>query len=187
MCRKNIPQIGYKIYFVSGIGATIFEYYLCVVFTYKIYKAMYSNAICPISTNKTDENKVRIVAGFTVLLLIVFILTQNSIPIIILLIDFVLRGFELPSLSPLAKVSGYISRILGVKKLPINVGPKIFAARIGVFFSVGILVSHLLGYETFAFVLASIFGICALLEAVFSFCLACKIYPLLYRMTYNKK
>lgn len=148
---------------------------------------MNSNAICPISNKKIDENVARFNGGFTVILLVVFLITQNIIPIVFLLIDFFLRSAELSAYSPLANLSKFVINALGIKKNPINAGPKIFAARIGVLFSALILISNLTGYETASYVFTAIFGFCAFLESAFGYCVACQIYPIVFRLTYKAK
>jgi len=144
---------------------------------------MNSSAICPISTLKVDENVARLNAGFAVIAIVFFIYTQNILVLSGLLIDFLLRSFQLSKFSPLAIISKFIVDKFGIKKQIINAGPKIFASRIGVIFNVAIICAFLLGFETFTVVLASIFAFCAFLEAVFSFCVACKIYPFIYKLT----
>ncbi len=148
---------------------------------------MNSKAICPISNKKIDENVARFNGAFTVLLLVIFILTQNIIPIVFLLFDFFLRSAELSAYSPLANFSKLTINSLGVKKNPINAGPKIFAARIGFIFSVLILISSLTGNETASFIFTAIFGFCAFLESAFGYCVACQIYPIIFRLTYKAK
>jgi hypothetical protein len=148
---------------------------------------MNSNAICPISSKKIDENVARFNGGLTVVLLAVFLLTQNIIPIIFLLVDFFLRSAELSAYSPLANLSKYLIQTLGIKKNPINAGPKIFASRIGVIFSSSILISNVIGFETASYVFTAIFGFCAFLESVFGYCVACQIYPFVFRLTYKAK
>lgn len=148
---------------------------------------MKSNTICPISISKIDENVARLNGTFTVILLVVFALTQNLIPIVFLLIDFLLRGAELSKYSPLAQLSKFLLKTFNVAKKPINAGPKIFAARIGVVFSAGILLFTLLDLPTAALIFTAIFGVCAFLEAAFSFCVACQIYPFVYKFTYQSK
>lgn len=148
---------------------------------------MNANALCPISINKIDENVARLNGTFTVILLGVFVITQNISPIVFLFFDFLLRSSELAKYSPLAIISKYLLNLLKVKKHPINAGPKIFAARIGILFSFGILLSSLFQLTTLSFILTTIFAICAFLEAAFSFCVACQIYPLVYKFTYHSK
>jgi len=148
---------------------------------------MNSNAICPISNLKIDENVARFNGLFTVVLLSVFVITQNYIPIVFLLIDFFLRSAELSAYSPLATLSKYVINVFNISKKPLNAGPKIFAARIGVLFSLAILVCSVIGLETVSYILVAIFGLCAFLEAAFSFCVACQIYPILFKLTYKTK
>lgn len=144
-----------------------------------------SNAFCPISYKKIDEHVARFNASLTVVLLLVYVLTSSLIPVAFLLVDFFLRGIEKPAYSPLAIVARWILSLAGVKAKPINAGPKIFAARVGVLFSVLILGSALAGWTVSAWIFTAIFGICAFLEAVVGFCVACKLYPLLYKLVYQ--
>lgn len=148
---------------------------------------MNSNAICPISNKKIDENVARFNGLFTVILLTTTILTQSIFPVLFLLVDFFLRSAELSVYSPFANLSKFIIEKLNITKKPINAGPKIFAARIGVLFSLVILVTLLTGNETISFIFIGIFGTCAFLEAAFSFCVACQIYPIVYKLTYKSK
>lgn len=148
---------------------------------------MNSNAICPISSKKIDENVARINGALTLLLLAFFLFTENVIPVIFLLIDFILRGAELSSYSPLANTSRFIIKTLKLKTNPINAGPKIFAARIGVVFSAIILISNITNYDTVSYIFTGIFGFCAFLESAFGYCVACQIYPFVFRLTYKQK
>ncbi|OIP84587.1 MAG: hypothetical protein AUK44_02005 [Porphyromonadaceae bacterium CG2_30_38_12] len=146
---------------------------------------MNPNAICPISSSKIDENVARFNGALTVILLTVYVLTNNIVPIAFLLIDFILRGAQLAKYSILASVSKFIIDKFHITKKPINSGPKIFAARIGVIFASIILVASILNLQTVAFIFTAIFGLCALLEASINFCVACQVYPFVYKLTYR--
>ncbi len=61
----------------------------------------------------------------------------------------------------------------------VNAGPKIFAAKTGFIFCCVIAVSYFFEFQLISLVFGSIFAICAALEAIFRFCIACKIYPLI--------
>ena len=145
---------------------------------------MNSNIICPISNNRIDENIARLNAAQTVVLLVLFLLSFNLIPIFLLIVDFVLRSSGQSAYSPLAIVSKKLHKILKLKSKPVNAGPKIFACSVGVVFSVIVALSASLAFVGFAFVVASIFAICAFLEAAFSFCIACRIYPFVYKFRF---
>jgi hypothetical protein len=146
---------------------------------------MKTYAICPISDKRINENVARSNAIITVAILTAYVLTSNLFIISFLFIDFLLRGLELSKYSPVALLSKKIVQKL--KPKIINAGPKIFAARIGAFFSISILLATLTGFNVLAISLAGIFGTCAFLEAAFGFCIACEIYPFVYKLFYESK
>ena len=148
---------------------------------------MKTNAICPISINKVDENVARLNGIFTFLLLAAFAVTDNILPILFLLIDFVLRGAELSKFSLMAIVSKQILKSLNFNKKPINAGPKIFAARIGILFSFGIVLFYFIQIQSLALVFTGVFAFCAFLEGFFGYCVACQIYPFVYKFAYKSR
>ena len=148
---------------------------------------MKTYAICPISNKRINENVARINAILTVLFLVVYVLSSNILIIVFLLFDFILRSAELSKYSPFTNVSRQIVKSLDLTSKQVNAGPKIFAARIGVVFNIAILVSTLSGLNVLALIFTSIFGICAILEGVFGFCVACQIYPIVYKLFYESK
>ena len=148
---------------------------------------MKTYAICPISNQKINETIARFNGLFTVLFLIAFALTSNLVIISSLLVDFLLRASNNSKYSVFTIVSKSLAKRLALKEHFINAGPKIFAARIALVFSVSILVSCLLGFDTVSYALIAVFGICAFLESVFGLCIACEIYPFVYKLTYRSK
>lgn len=148
------------------------------------YKRM-KTAFCPVSFQRIDEHVARLVASLVVISLIAFISTGFKLIIVFLLFDFLLRAFELSRYSLLAIISRKIIKAIRIQPKIINAGPKIFAARIGVVFSLLILVTSLSGWNTAAFIIALMFGTFAFLEAAFRFCAACEIYPYVYRFFYQ--
>ena len=146
---------------------------------------MKTAAFCPISYKKIDEHVARLNGAFTVLLLAVFTVTGNIFPVIFLFVDFLLRSGSLSRFSPLSFLSKNIAKALFLKPLLINAGPKVFAARIGVVFNFAIIVSSLSGLNNLALVFTAIFGTCAFLESAFGFCVACQVYPFVYKLTYH--
>jgi hypothetical protein len=148
---------------------------------------MKTYAICPISDKRINENVARSNAFFTVLLLASYIVTSNSFIIAFLLVDFLFRALELSQYSPLAIASKKLIQVFSIKPKLINAGPKIFAARIGLFFTVSVFVSSIVGLNILSFILVAIFGICAFMEAAFNFCIACEVYPFVYKLFYQSK
>lgn len=146
---------------------------------------MNNNAFCPISFRKTDEHAARLVGFFTVVILITAIVTSSWIPVLFLVLDFLARSLEKHSLSVLARISVFLLSVLKVKPRLINAGPKVFAARVGLLFSSLVLISLLSGWPVAALVIAVVFGVCAFLEAAIGFCVACRLYPLVYKFIYQ--
>ncbi len=148
---------------------------------------MKSNAICPISDKRIDDHIARINGGITLALLVVFVATGSIIPVLFLFVDFALRSGNLSRFSVLSYVSRSIVRVLSLKPELINAGPKIFAARIGLFFNFSIILSYFFGLENLVYVFTGVFGFCAFLESFFGYCVACQVYPFVYKLFYHRK
>lgn len=148
---------------------------------------MKSTAFCPISDRRIDEHVARLNGAFTVVLLSVFLASGSIIPIVFLLIDFGLRSGRWYRYSVLSSVSKIIAQTVGLKPALINAGPKIFAARIGLVFNIAIIFSFLAGWNTPAIILAGIFTTFAFLESAFGICVACLIYPVVYKINLSFK
>jgi len=134
---------------------------------------------CPVDFVSINENKVRFVALF-VLTLSVFYLTLGFWPIFAFLsLDFFLRSFNLGKYSILGISSEFILKVARINPKPIDQAPKRFAARIGLLFSLAILIVHLLGFETVAFALGLILTVFSFLESFLGFCAGCLVYTFL--------
>ena len=142
-------------------------------------------ALCPVSDKKVNERVARINGAFTVLILLLSALTQSIIPVIFLAIDFLLRASDYSRYSLLGISSKGIVRYFGLNENIINAGPKIFAARLGFVLSSLIMVSFIFNAHLPALALTGILGLFSFLEAAFGLCVACEIYPFLYRFLYK--
>ena len=138
--------------------------------------------MCPISFKQVNERAVQINAALAVLSIIFFVFTPYKWIILILAIDFFIRGFLSPSYSFYSAISKTILRIFKIKPLMVNAGPKIFAAKIGFIFCCMIAVFYLFNFQRISLIIGSAFVFFAALEAIFRFCIACRIYPLIYKM-----
>ena len=144
-----------------------------------------SNFLCPVSDRRINERVARINGIITVLLIVVFVLSRNIIPVDFLAADFFLRSFDFSEYSLIAVSSKGIVKYLRLYENLINAGPKIFAARIGFVFSSLIIISILLSSYIPAYSLAGILGIFSFLEGFFGICVACEIYPFVHRIIYR--
>ena len=138
--------------------------------------------MCPISFKQVNERAVQINAALAVLSIIFFLFTPYKWIVLILAIDFFIRGFLNLSYSFYSAISKTILRIFKIKPLMVNAGPKIFAAKIGFVFCCMIAVFYLFNFQRISLIIGSVFVFFAALEAIFRFCIACRIYPLIYKI-----
>lgn len=136
---------------------------------------------CPVSFKIVDQNIIRIVASLVSALGILFIFNPNLIILALLLYDFFVRVLGYEKISPLCNLAKLLSKLFGVKKDKIDAGPKEFALKIGFLFALLCVVAFLFNQIFTAVLIMTILTICALLEALFNYCIGCKIYILLKR------
>ncbi|SRR6056297_2903999 len=143
------------------------------------------NLICPVSPERVDENVVRFTALWVVLLLGLFFLFPNPYIPVFLIVDFFIRAFTKARFSPLSYLSQkVVGRQDSAPKL-IDKAPKIFAARIGLFFSALILILFIAGLNTPVMLAAGVLGIFAFLECGINFCAGCYVYTYLVYPLYH--
>lgn len=146
---------------------------------------MKTYAFCPISNKSIDERVVRINATLTFISILLFIITSSLWLLAFLAVDFLLRSTRLSRFSLIGYISKQLAKFLSSEMNFINAGPKIFAARIGLVFSITAVAASFLGFELFALGVAAILGLFSFLETAFNFCVACKIYPFVYKLLYR--
>jgi len=139
------------------------------------------NKICPVSYQQVNERVAQSNAILVIITMIVFAFTPFKLIIGIMLLDFAVRGFIKPAYSLYSAISKTIVRVMKIKPIMVNADPKVFAAKIGFLFTGTIAVTYILGYLGVSTILGGILVLFAVLEAVFRFCMACKIYPYIYK------
>lgn len=132
---------------------------------------------CPIVPDLMDRTAGRIAAFLAMAVLAVAAWLGWSVAVLALAGDFALRALGHPTLSPLARVAGFLRRLFNLSERKVNAGPKRFAASVGFLFTLGVGLALLAGFRSLGFGLAIVLGACAGLEAFFGFCLACQIHP----------
>lgn len=140
------------------------------------------NIMCPVSFTRINENAVRVNAALAFLSILLFLLTPWKWIILIVGADFFIRGFLNPQYSLFANISKQLLALFKVKPVMVDAGPKLFAAKIGFFFCCLLTAAWIFSLERTALIAGAMFMICAALEAVFKFCVACQMYPLLYSL-----
>jgi hypothetical protein len=131
-----------------------------------------------------NENKVRTIAFLVLVCVVVYLLTHLAIIPVLLVVDFGLRSFDLGKYSPLGQLSNILVRTLKLRVKPIFYPPKRFAARIGLLFSVTILVLHFSGINTI--LVSGMLGFFAALESLAGICAGCYVYNLVLRYPFGK-
>ena len=133
--------------------------------------------VCPISENNIDENIARFNASITLLVILFFLFTPFKWIIFLILVDFVLRRIMNGRFSYISRISRFTTGALGLKKISINAGPKLFAANIGFVLSLLVVLFYYTGLPNVAYALAGILGFFTILESFFNICAACILYP----------
>lgn len=133
-----------------------------------------------INKAQTNESKIRLIALFTLIIAVIYLLTWNIILPILLVLDFGLRGFNFGHLSPLGFLADKLVNALHLPLKPIYLPPKRFAARIGFLFSVTIFVLHITGISTL--IVTSVLAFFAFLESFLSICAGCYVYDFLIKL-----
>lgn len=131
--------------------------------------------------NSIDGNAARVVAGIVATLALASLWSPAWWLTIVLAADFFVRAWVGRTYSPLRWVAKRITGALGVPVKPTYAPPKRFAARIGSALTLLIVSAHLLGLSGLAIVVTLALVAAASLEAFASFCIACWVYPYVFR------
>ncbi len=128
-----------------------------------------------IAKHYTEENTIRLIAAQVVLWSAIAWRLESIIPAAVLLIDFAIRAFTFFP-SPFAMITKELVKALNMKKQPVFITPKKFAALLGFIFSVTVLFLFLINEVFLAKTVLVVLAICALLESLFKICLGCYVY-----------
>lgn len=137
------------------------------------------NVSCPISLRRIDANIVRFISLQVALSAITLLLTQNLYIGMILLFDFSVRTLRLHKISPFYLLSQFIITLLDISPKWCDESPKRFALYLGLVISILVVVLLYIQLNILALIVVAILLLCALFEAIFDFCIGCKIYYLL--------
>ena len=134
-----------------------------------------SNA-CPLNFTKVDSNVSRLSALIVALLVISYLYTQNVYILVFLFIDFSLKLFLNPDLSPVMMFAEFLKSTLKIKTKYADGGAKKLAGYFGLFFVTSLIITHFLHIWQFSLAIAVVFLSCSLLDVFFNYCIGCKIY-----------
>ena len=131
---------------------------------------------CPVSAERVNENVIRIIAAFAVLIAIYSVLYLNFYAIIFLTLDFATRAFTSGKFSLLKFLALEITKKLSIANKPTDLAPKKFAATLGFVFCAVIFVCYLFNFLYAAIALTIVLIAFAILESVFAICVGCYVY-----------
>jgi len=142
---------------------------------------MKTNNVCPVSKNKIDDNKARIIAFFVIVITGINLYYNSYYIAGLMALDFAVRTFFSGKGSPLKLVTIGVSKLFRMKVKPVNAAPKKFAAGIGMTFCFFIALFQFIQYFLVSQILGIVLIFCALLECAFGYCLGCEMYSFFYR------
>lgn len=137
---------------------------------------LFNDLVCPISIFKVDENAARLVALFNVLILITFFVTKQPLFLALSTFDYLVRAIGWFKYSPARLLSSELLKLFKVKKKPTNLGPKIFASRLGFMCAASALVFSLLDNWIGAIIPAGLLAVLASVDGILNICVGCIIY-----------
>lgn len=138
--------------------------------------------MCPISLKPVNERVAQINAALVVVLVLLYLLTPYKWIIVIPAIDFFIRGFFKLEYSYFSAVSRTVVRFFKLDPIMVDSGPKVFAAKIGFAFCCAMALAGVAGLPSVVMIIGGVLVCFACFEALFRFCVACKLYPFVHRM-----
>ena len=130
----------------------------------------------PLDFVLVNQKKLRITALSVLILTIAYLFTGYWILPAFLVVDFLLRSFSLKDYSLLNIISINVANVLSLETEPVDLAPKRFASKIGLVFSIIILILDLVNFTTAAIAFTSVLSLLAFLESVVGFCAGGYIY-----------
>lgn len=138
-----------------------------------------NNPSCPISYDLVNSRLTRAYSIITFAAIIVYVFTPFKEIIYISAIDFIIRVFFGVKYSIICASIKFTLKFGNFEPQMVNAGPKKFAAKIGLLFTTLMSLAHILNFENFSLSLGVISLIAVGAEAVFGYCVACKLHQYL--------
>lgn len=131
---------------------------------------------CPLLFRQVDATVTRINTFFVFFGIIGFLVSGKMMILVFLIVDFLLRLYGLKQYSPITIASLYLQKKFSLPTKMEDAGAKRLAAIFGVGFVIAMLVAAWGDLDVVVSIIAGIYLVCAGLELLFGFCIACQIY-----------
>jgi hypothetical protein len=149
--------------------------------------AKFNQLVCPISTERVDENRVRTTAFGILTIMGLFFMTNNPVFPAILMVDFYIRAFTRLKYSPVSFLAHLFVKALGTEPVWIDKAPKMFAARVGLLLTSLTLGAALLQLPLLATITGATLVLFSFLECGLNFCAGCWVYTFVVFPLVRKK
>ncbi|WP_165501749.1 DUF4395 domain-containing protein [Pedobacter frigiditerrae] len=133
---------------------------------------------CPVSSERINENVVRLIALMVAIIGAVSLLFVNFYAIVFLMIDFAIRAFTSGKFSLLKFIALKLFKLFSLPAKLTDLAPKKFAATLGFVFCLVIGAFYLFNQIYIAIALTTVLLLFAVLESVFAICVGCYVYSL---------
>lgn len=138
---------------------------------------------CPLLFRQVDANISKMSAVAVSIGVIAYLLTMQKIILIFIIIDFILRLSMHKGLSPIFRASCLVKRVLNLPTRLEDAGAKRLAAIFGLAFSMAMLGFDFFGLIFGIWIVAGIFITCVVLDLLFDYCIACKVYSIARKLS----
>ncbi len=140
---------------------------------------------CPVSFKSINLTVSRLSSFIVSLLVLCYLYSYNVYILYFLFIDFSTRLFYDKKFSLVDTLSRVLKSTLRLKDIFVDSGAKKLAGIFGLLFVVLLIVSHFMDLKVFAFVVAGVFILCSLMDALVNYCVGCKIYFIIKKIYPN--
>lgn len=138
---------------------------------------------CPLLYRQVDGTLSRINAFSVSAVLVLFLSTSQPLWLYLLGADFLIRLYGRKTFSPIYIISMGVKQLFRLSANMTDAGAKRLAGHMGISLVVLLLISSHMDLKTLELVLAVVFLLCASLEWAFDYCIGCKIYYIVKKIS----
>lgn len=142
--------------------------------------------VCPISDQTANQCVVRLTALIIASAMTGYMFSRSIVIVGVILVDFFIRAYTEAKFSPASWLASRLCKLFRIQPEWIDKAPKIFASRLGMLFSILIVILHYL-HPLSALIVAGMLTGFALLESLCSFCVGCIIYSYIVLPVHNRR
>ncbi len=138
---------------------------------------------CPLVFRQVDATVVRIGSSSVMFIVVLFLISMQVGLLYLLSVDFLIRLYGKKSYSPVYLFSVGIKSLLRLETKMEDAGAKRLAAQLGLFFLLVLIAAYHLHLDILLYTAAVVFLSCASMELLFGYCVGCKVYFVIKKIT----